>query len=299
MPIAATIYYRGLRTLGVTAFSRRLQNAGLILCYHNVVSREEDRVGDPGLHVPRGQFERQVRWLASRYDVISLREFVARLAAGAALRSAAVITFDDGYAGVFEHAVPFLDSLGIPATIFVVAEAPGRSTGFWWDQPEIVETLTPAQYDRWLNHLHGAAAAILSEIRSVVSLPATHRAADWSTIRAHVGGGIDIGVHSATHRSLSTLTDADIQYEVVASRSIVHQATGVWPEFFAYPYGLCDRRVRGVVRKAGYQAALSVGGDLNNAGADWWGLRRGNVPAGISDAAVWALTAGCLPRWRR
>ena len=71
--------------------------------------------------------------------------------------------------------------------------------------------------------------------------------------------GIEIGVHSATHRCLPTLTEAELEHEVVASRTMIHAETGVWPEFFSYPYGLFDARVRGAVRSAGYRAAVAVG----------------------------------------
>jgi peptidoglycan/xylan/chitin deacetylase (PgdA/CDA1 family) len=111
-----------------------------------------------------------------------------------------------------------------------------------------------------------------------------------------VGRGIDVGVHSATHRSLPTLTDAELEQEVVTSRAVVWRATGVRPEFFAYPYGLSDSRIRSIVRRAGYRAAVSLGSGLNTAPADPWCLRRVNVPAGISDAAFEAWTAGFLSR---
>jgi peptidoglycan/xylan/chitin deacetylase (PgdA/CDA1 family) len=294
--LAAQVCYGSLRALGATALRRRLQNAGLILCYHNVVS-DWDQVGDPGLHVPRERFERQARWLADHYDVVSLREYTDRLVRGASLRSAAAITFDDAYAGIFEHAVPLLKTLGLPATIFVVADAPGRSTGFWWDQPHMVQSLTPDRYERYLTHLHGDARAILSEMPSAaISMPLTHRPADWNTICAHATGCIHIGAHSATHRSLPTLTEVELEDEIVASRARLHRATGVWAEFFAYPYGLSDPRIRRIVRKAGYRAALSLGGALNRATANLWDLKRVNVPANISDAAFEAWTAGFQPR---
>jgi peptidoglycan/xylan/chitin deacetylase (PgdA/CDA1 family) len=258
------------------------------------VSGDGPQSGDPGLHLPREQFEKQVRWLMAHYDVLSLREFIERLATGATLRSAAAITFDDGYAGVFEHAVPLLEALGIPATVFVVAEAPGRSAGFWWDQPDVVKSLAPARRERWLMRLRGDESAILSEIQASASMSPceARRPAAWATIRAHLGGKIDIGVHSATHRSLPTLGDAELEHEVAGSRASIHQATGVWPEFFAYPYGLWDERIRASVREAGYRAALGLGAGLNGKSADLWSLRRLNVPPGISDAAFEAWTAG-------
>jgi len=291
---AAAIYYCGLRALGATALTRRLQDAGLILCYHNVVPDGEIHAGDPELHLPRTRFEQQMQWLADHYEMLSISQFVDRLMKGHSLRATAVVTFDDGYAGVFEHAVPVLRRLSIPATVFVVAEAPGRSSGFWWDQPAIVEAQTAAQRDRWLKEFRGDEAVILGGGRTAGGngLPAAHRPADWATICAHAGAGIDIGAHSATHRSLPALDAGELEYEIVAGRTTIRQATGVWPEFFAYPYGLWDAQVRAAVCNAGYRAALTVGSGLNRLGQDPWCLRRVNVPAQISDAAFEAWTAG-------
>jgi peptidoglycan/xylan/chitin deacetylase (PgdA/CDA1 family) len=288
------MYYGGLRALGVTAVNRRLRDAGLVLCYHNVVPTDEDQISDPGLHLPRQCFERQMGWLAAHYDVLSLRELLGRLGAGATLRSTAAITFDDGYAGVFDHAVPILEAFRIPATVLLVADAVGRSAGFWWDQPEIVESSTPGRRERWLKELRGDGEAILSESRSSTDrrLPASHRPADWTTIRAALGRRIEIGVHSATHRSLPTLSDAELEYEVVESRAMVHRATRVWPEFFAYPYGHWDSRVRARVCAAGYRAGLTLDCGLNGASADPWALRRVNVPGLIGDAAFEAWASG-------
>jgi peptidoglycan/xylan/chitin deacetylase (PgdA/CDA1 family) len=289
---AKAIYYGAVRALGVSAASRRVRGSGVILCYHNVVA-DQATAGDPGLHVPRGCFARQMRWLAAHYTVVSLREFADRLEAGGPLQGVAAVTFDDGYAGVFEHAVPVLRELGIPATVFVVAEALGQRAGFWWDRAEIVASLTPTRRERWLNELRGDARAILGGGGPAgEDLPPSHRPAHGSAIRGQLGEGIDIGVHSATHRSLPTLSDAELQYEIVTSRAMVQRDLGVECEFFAYPYGLYDARVRALVQAAGYRAGLSLDFGLNGASADPWRLRRVNVPAHISEAAFEAWTAG-------
>ena len=72
----------------------------------------------------------------------------------------------------------------------------------------------------------------------------------------------------------------------------MHRATGTWPEFFAYPYGRYDARVRAMVEAAGYRGSFTLDAGLNRAGVDPWCLRRINVPATISDAAFEAWTAG-------
>lgn len=292
--LGAAFYYGSLRGLGLTALERRFRDAGVILCYHNVVPAVDAGIGDPGLHLPCECFEEQMRWLRDHYQVVSLRELVDRLAAGRSVRSTATVTFDDGYAGVFEHALPVLHALGTPATVFVVAEAVGRRAGFWWDQPEIVESATAQRRETWLNEMRGDGSAIVAWDAPAVTRnpPASHRPADWNTIRAGLGDGIDLGVHSATHRSLPTLSDAELEYEVVASRTTVHRESKTWPEFFAYPYGHWDSRVRARVRSAGYRAAFTLDDGRNGAFADPWCLRRVNIPAGISDAAFEAWAAG-------
>jgi len=53
---------------------------------------------------------------------------------------------------------------------------------------------------------------------------------------------------------LTQLDDEELQHELVDSRKVVAEHTGMWPEYFAYPYGLWDRRVELAVRAAGYRA---------------------------------------------
>jgi peptidoglycan/xylan/chitin deacetylase (PgdA/CDA1 family) len=147
-----------------------------------------------------------------------------------------------------------------------------------------------------LTEQHGDTSVILADVHPVVPLPATHRPADWPVIGAHAGGGIDLGAHSTTHRSLPSLPAEEIQREVVTSRDLVFDATGIWPEFFAYPYGVSDSRTRTIVRNAGYRAAFSLGGGLSGPSGDRWSLKRVNVPSNISDAAFEAWAAGFHPR---
>lgn len=296
---ATSICYGSLRALGITAAARRWRDAGRILCYHNVVDTTETGIGGAGLHMPRHTFERQMRWLKDHFSLLSLHEFVDRLERGASLRSTAAVVFDDGYHGVFEHAAPVLHRLGIPATVFVVAEAAGRAGGFWWDHPRLVSQSNGPRHERWLTELRGDESAILADAAAgECRMPHSLQPAGWEAIRPWHTRGISIGVHSATHRCLPTLNDAELDREIVASRDILAAAVGV-AAFFAYPYGRCDARVRARVRDAGYRAALGLHAGVAAAGADTWQLNRINVPAGISDAAFEAWTAGLQPRKTR
>jgi len=298
--LGAAIYYNGLRSLGLTAAGRRFREAALVLCYHNVVPDGASGYGDPGLHLPVGRFEAQIEWLRHHYTVVPLGELADRVASGRRLGSLAAITFDDAYMGVFEHAVPVLQRAHLPATVFVVGEAANRETGFWWDRPAIVRTANSTIRHEWLNTLRGDGHVINASVPDATEAiaPRSCRAADWQTIRASLDRGIEVGVHSATHRTLPTLSDGELEYEVIAGRAMLQQATGAAPQFFAYPYGCWDSRVRAMVKSAGYRAALTLEAGRNPAFADQWALRRLNIPAGISGAAFEAWTAGFLGRSR-
>ena len=298
-------YYAGLGALGLPALMRRFRAAGVVLCYHNVCSTgAAARAGEPAVHLPVDRFAAQARWLARHYDVVPLRELVGRLEAGRPLRGLAAVTFDDGYAGVFTHAWPLLLELGLPATVFVVADAPDHHDGFWWDHPAVAHAATPARRERWLTALRGDGEGILGAATRPIAapplpLPPSHRPADWGTIAAAVDAGLELGAHSATHRTLTQLDGPELEREIVSSREAVHARTRTRPAFFAYPYGLWDARVRDAVHSAGYRGAVTLDYGLVSAGTDAWTLRRVNIPAAITLPAFEAWAAGLRPRGRR
>jgi len=295
----ASLGYAALQLAGVTTVARRLRSGGLILCYHNVTAdADAGPWGGLGLHMPFSAFARQVRWLAAKYEVIPLDHVVDRLAQGVSLRGTAALTFDDAYAGVFEHAWPLLRDLGLPATVFVVAQAPEQGTDFWWDHPAVLRAYSQTRREHWLTALRGDGAAIMASLGpnggTPLRPPRSCRPADWQAITDAARSGLRLGVHSATHPALPALDEIGLQREVIESRDEITRCTGVIPEFFAYPYGLWNDRVREVVRAAGYRAAFTLERGQGT-GTDPWALPRMNVPAGIGHAAFQAWTAGLHP----
>ena len=294
------LYYGTLHNVGITTLARRIRPGALVLCYHNVVPRPA-RVapfGDAGLHLPLDQFTAQVHWLKDHYTVVPLGDLVARLATGASVRGLAAITFDDGYGGAFAFAWPLLRMLGLPATMFIVAGAPGRPALFWWDHPAVAHADLPAARDRLLLSLGGDRDLVLKDVgaAAVPDIPATHLPADWSVIARAAAAGLDLGAHTVTHRTLTRLGDAELAREVEEPSEVIEQHAGVRPHLFSYPYGIWDTRVRDAVRRAGYCSAVTLDYGLNTAGIDACELRRINVPASISQRAFAAWAAGMRPR---
>lgn len=298
--LVSSLYYVGLDALGIPRVARLPRRGAAILCYHNVVPHNEGAASaTPELHMPLARLESQVRWLAQQYQIVPLRDLAERIDRGEPLTNVAALTFDDGYAGTFHCAVPLLVSLGIPATIFVMAEAPGRWDSFWWDDPDLPESIAPRRLRYLLDELWGDGHPIAraSGPRTSPPVPPCLQPADWDVIAAAARQGMDLGVHSATHRRLPRLTDAELERELVTSRAVIQRETGVMPEFFSYPYGFWDGRVEAAVQAAGYRGAVTVDPGLNAAGADRWALRRITIPANISGPAFRAYTAGLNPRW--
>lgn len=291
------LYYGTLRRTGVTSLVRRLRQGALVVCYHNVVpDGDGSALGDPGLHLPVSRFTAQVQWLMDHYTIVPLRELAGTLERGRSLRGLAAITFDDGYAGAFMHAWPVLRALGLPATMFVVTRASCAPELFWWDHPDVAGA-TPDSRDRRLVELRGDRTRILADAaaRPAASLPLTHYPADWSVIAAAAAEGLDIGAHTVTHRTLTTLDDDELTQEVASPRDIAERI-GVRPACFSYPYGIWDARVRTAVHGAGYDAAVTLDYGLNTLGTDPAALRRICIPTSMSLASFAGWAAGIRPR---
>ena len=187
MSLLGTLYYRSLHFSGLAAALRATRAGAAILCYHDVVPTErEARCGEPGLHMTVAEFRRQMEWLVAHYRVVTLQTMLEAAKRREAMTRTAVVSFDDGYNGVFDCALPVTRSLGIPVTLFVVGEAPGGEP-YWWDRPNVVAAATDARRARWLADCHGAAQAIFRDVgptaADATGLPTSHHPAP-STMRS-------------------------------------------------------------------------------------------------------------------
>ncbi len=117
--IAANFYYHG--TLGYRLWQmRRACVAGrapiAIVVFHRVANDCAN-----AWTTPTTTFTKSIRWLRENCELISLEEVQRRIRCGQNHRASVSITFDDGYADNFNHAIPLLIREGIPCTYFVTA----------------------------------------------------------------------------------------------------------------------------------------------------------------------------------
>jgi len=108
-----------------------------ILMYHRIVSPERagQVLSHPDIMVDAATFRRQLAFLASRYQVISLGDFAAAAQTGTPPpRRAVALTFDDGWEDNYQTAFPALRDAGLPATVFLTAGLIGSREMFWQER---------------------------------------------------------------------------------------------------------------------------------------------------------------------
>ncbi len=106
--------------LGLFSVARLLSPPGVrILCYHGFAMDDEASFR-PKLFIRPSTFERRLRFLSQkRFGVLDLEEALNRLSAGTLPAGATVITIDDGFYSVLRCALPPLQSLSFPATVYI------------------------------------------------------------------------------------------------------------------------------------------------------------------------------------
>jgi peptidoglycan/xylan/chitin deacetylase (PgdA/CDA1 family)/glycosyltransferase involved in cell wall biosynthesis len=191
------------------------QTEGLpVLMYHRVGPALRDI--DPGLTVEPGRFRKQLGWLKRNgYETISASDLLARRLEDKPLPEKPVLlTFDDAYADLVEHAFPMLREHGFTATVFVVTgEIGGRNS---WDIKQ------------------GSAPIRCMSADDILR---------WSE------EGIEFGAHSRTHPDLNTLPAAGLEEEITGSGRDLAAILGEFPGSFAYPFGNYNDAVKSTVEK--------------------------------------------------
>ena len=228
-----------------------------VLCYHSV----------PATEAP--SFRRQMDWLATRYDVVSIDEIV-EIATGQRPVSApsVAITFDDGFRDNFDVAAPILRQLALPATIFAVTAGRAADATERQHAPD-------APDDCWPPRL----------------------LMTWDEVRRLSEDGFDIGLHCHQHRDQSRFSAEALRADLSRGAALIEQHTGRAPRSFAWPFGRPGNRhpkVADILRELNIPCAFSgvPGNDLP--GTNPYFLFRDSVDPRWPTHLVEAMLMGML-----
>lgn len=194
-----------------------------VLMYHEIA--EAPHPAFARYTVTVRNFARQMRWLAARgYQTLDMDALLRARAGRAPLpRRPVVLTFDDGFQGCADHAVPLLRTHGFTAVFYLVTGLVGQTS-------------------RWLLPELGLELPLMS----------------WETARALAAEGFQCGAHTVTHPRLTRLDPARRRTELADSRRHLEAELGRPAVHLAYPYGDFDDEVREAAADAGYVTACST-----------------------------------------
>jgi len=214
-----------------------------ILMYHRVGAPESRR---DIYCIHPGHFAAHMHTLANAgYQAVTADAFEAWLAGTQALPdNSFVLTFDDGFMGVHDHALPVLKSLGWPATVFLVASKIGQQS----DWQVTTQYAMPPHPLMGTDELHRVQA-----------------------------GGFSLQSHSLQHHDLTTLAPDALARDLAESRTRIADLCGVAPRHLAYPYGRYNAQVAAAAAAAGFSLAFSVDSGFNAPAQDRYRIRRLDV----------------------
>ncbi|MEM7355192.1 MAG: polysaccharide deacetylase family protein, partial [Acidobacteriota bacterium] len=236
-----------------------------IVFYHNLIAEPPDPF-DQFCRIHVDAFAREITDLAEHCHPVSLPALLAQLDAGQSDPRAVAITFDDACYGVYEHAFPLLERLGIPATVFVITgtlDSPKRllhndeiEMAFRTSRIGELPPETPGGPTYPLTTLGERMEAMRQHKRRMKVLPEAERAlvhsallerlevtseSCWAAaqgearfrlmaprhLRALRDAGWTLGSHTRSHRTLSCLDEQDLHREVHGSLADMQRDFGV------------------------------------------------------------------------
>jgi peptidoglycan/xylan/chitin deacetylase (PgdA/CDA1 family) len=193
-------------------FGSRAKNAfGILMCHR--VTDVRGGVPEPTWNVTPARFREQMRGLLARgYRITSLRTAIQHVRDGQPIPpNTAVVTFDDGYRNLYEHAWPVLRELGVPATIFAV-------TAF-------VDSTDPFPFDRWGVPHRGQTP------------PVDWQPLTWAQCREMERSGlVEIGSHTHTHVDFRGNATA-LREDLATSLATLRERLGRNDFTFSFAYG--------------------------------------------------------------
>jgi peptidoglycan/xylan/chitin deacetylase (PgdA/CDA1 family) len=275
--------------------SRRLGSylqAGLtVFVFHEVTDQPSAFQRRASIYTRPALLESQIRWIGQRFEVIAPARLPQLGPEGPMPSNAALITFDDAWAGVFRIGLPILASLRVPALCFInsgtVEGAPDLGA------VRLFERLHPPPGGRLLDRPHdlstgqSALAAIAERYGADAQFAAFQGSAATAEdlAGAAASGTVCFGLHLRHHWDLALIDDELLEASLDQNRRALDPYGNLLPAF-APPYGRSTAPLLPVARRAGMRAVFVADGGQNHH-ADTLLLDRITLPTDRDTPADW------------
>lgn len=240
-------------------------------------------------------FSAQMRFLKANFDVLTETEFLNWLKERRAPEKhrIAVVTFDDGWRDNFDYAIPVINDLDIPASLFLCTDNVTTGNAFWWSsferyffqhgptryiqaldrhfggdaffaqqKPSGLQKTANVSLPETIGNLKNCSAQSLNSVAAALSAQApseTREILNWNEVRAIAATGVDIGPHTCSHAILPLLSDEDKSIEVSGSVKELKERGLLTSQFFCFPSGQYDAASLEAVRQAGMSWSYGLG----------------------------------------
>lgn len=210
-------------------------------------------------------------YLAKNYNIISLHAYLQARQLGDLSRipkKAMIITFDDGHKQNYEI-YPILQSLGVPATIFLCSGIVDTHRHYWFKENNTgmsTDSLKELSHQERLQKL--AASGFQQEMEFEDRQALTREEIE------EMKTAIDFQAHTVFHPCLPTCTTAEAKWEIDTSKQDLETKYDLDIRAFAYPNGDYSDRDIDLLKEAGYQLAVTVDHGYNEPNTDLFRLKR-------------------------
>ncbi len=251
-----------------------------VLSYHEIAERDQALV--PEYAVTPTNFVRQMDWLRNNgYHFVSVNDVLADRDGKKPLPEKAVlITFDDGYQSVYDHAWPIIKMFRIPAVIAVV--------GNWLEEKDHVnfdgKSVPRAQLLSW-DELREMSQSGLVEIGS-------HSFDLHHGLQGNPQGNMQPAATTRRYLPESKRYEDEatyrqrVQADLKRNNDLIRRYIGKSPRVIAWPYGRYNDIARDIALQQGMPIGLTLDDGANVDDTPLWGLRRILVERGMS---LWDL----------
>ncbi len=259
--------------------------------FHDVSDQTSSFTEGLGVTISKKDFEARIRFLASHYTPVALRDILAAIHGGDWPRPPVLVTFDDAYASVVENAAPICRKYGVPALLFTNASCldnlrvsldnllcyisntlgmsvinsmaremkpgnPAKPYSLRQVFSDFLPTLSLTEREVFENRLRAATGLRVDDLAREARLYLTER-----QIRELAASDFEIGNHTYSHVHCRRLSEGGFRQEIDRNQAALETVSGKKVRAFSVPYGSSadlTPELAAHLRRSGHEAVFLV-----------------------------------------
>ncbi|MGM0771766.1 MAG: polysaccharide deacetylase family protein [Halobacteriota archaeon] len=253
-----------MRITGIPYFIREViqRRKVTLVLFHDV---DPDRV------------DMQLRALTSRYNVISLKDYIRAKEAGTVHDlppRSLIITLDDGHKSNYDLK-NLLEKYEIPATIFLCSGIVDTNRHFWWEH-----SINTDKREKLKKVPNKERLEILREYGFEETKEFDDREALSKEEIENMKSIVDFQSHTVFHPILPNCTEEEAYMEISQSKKDLEEKYGLKIYALSYPNGDYSERDISIAEKEGYTCGITVDAGFNSQETDLFRLKRFSIRDG-------------------